>query len=276
MYGLRGERPRPLLALNIRPAEVRTRFTLGHEFGHLMLAWHAGTISCHPAELGDPEREADAGTQALEREADAFSARVLVPLRFLKSLAGLPVPEMLEQLELAEVSRDAGVRSLAAMLPPGHIFALLDRAGTRVASTYRSPETRHAGFSRGDELDTRRLERVFDLSGLAHHHGRTVWWGQASDSFDAVAETADWRTELLGILADIAPGELPSGKLYGRVSAIAASAHSQARGLSAEVLAARMRHAYRLKDDLAEFVAHPRFDSFVLSRTRSFRPGQDL
>ena len=271
MYGLRGERPRPLLVLNERRADPRTRFTLGHELGHIMLSWHAGTISCL-AEETDEDDPATTPAHPVEREADAFASRILVPARFVAELASQSVPQMLKSLEQAEVSGFAGMRSLSSLLPPGYVFALLNYAGTQVHSWYTSPSTRNPGLSNGGRVDARELDRRFDEAGLAHHHGWTVWWGRSVDSIQVPPGSADWRTVLQDILLDIAPGEDPSSGLWRRITAVAAAANGAAKSEPRDVLAARIRHAYRLRPDLSDLVDHPRFYEYVLARTRDWRP----
>lgn len=273
VYGLHGA-ARPLVALHLGRPWLRARFTLAHELGHMFLAWHGGTISCHPDEVEAEAADgsAEAAAQAQEHEADAFASRLLVPRRFVTELAGEPVPDMLKGLQRAEVSADAGIRSLSNLLPPGYVFALLDPAARHVQTTYRSPGTRHVGLSQGTKLDSERLKAVVDDSGFTEHHGRPIWWGTIIDTMDVPPGTADWKPLLLTIAADVFPGLTPQDTRWTQINGVASNANSQARDESRETLAARIWQAYRLRADLRAMVGHPAFREFVLARTRAFRP----
>jgi hypothetical protein len=55
----------------------------------------------------------------------------------LAELAEKPVPEMLKNLERADVSGFARICALSSLLPPGYVVVLLNYAGTQVHSYHR-------------------------------------------------------------------------------------------------------------------------------------------
>lgn len=143
-----------MLFLNTRVPETRLRFTLGHELGHLLIPWHVGTIECHADGEAAEEDEGPPATepnryQLLEREADRFASRVLVPARFLGAIGQLPAPTMLRELARAGMSAAAGLRALVDALPPGYLFVLLgaDRQTVGTALTARSARVSSAATS---------------------------------------------------------------------------------------------------------------------------------
>lgn len=273
VHGLRGGRARPVVVLNEDRPETRIRFTLAHELGHLMLAWHIGTIECH-VEDGDDDRTGVA--VAFEREADAFAARLLVPARFVREIVGLPEPDMLARLAEAQVSPDAGLRSLAGLLPPGHVLVLLDGTGTSVASAYRSPGTDSPWLSRGSRLDTARLGRMFARSGRARHQNRHVWWGTHGPPAAVAAGSNDWQSLLTAMVEAAAPGETRGGSLWKSANGVASNANGSSPTRDVAAIAAKIRQRFLRRDDLQPLVQHPLFDEFVAARARAFASGQAL
>jgi hypothetical protein len=77
----------------------------------------------------------------------------------LAELAEKPVPEMLKNLERADVSGFARICALSSLLPPGYVVVLLNYAGTQVHSWYTSPHTRNPGLSKGGRANARELNR---------------------------------------------------------------------------------------------------------------------
>ena len=64
---------RPLLLLNTNSTklEVRKRFTISHEIGHLKIPWHCGSIACHVDEGGASVSD---NQYLLEGEAHRFAS----------------------------------------------------------------------------------------------------------------------------------------------------------------------------------------------------------
>ena len=279
VHGLRGGRHRPVVVLNDERPHTRIRFTLAHELGHLLLAWHIGTIECH---VDDDDDDRAGLVVPFEREADAFASRLLVPARFVREISALPEPEMLARLAEAEVSPDAGLRSLAALLPAGHVFALLDYTGTRVAGSYRSPGTDNPDLPRGSVFDQGRFRRMFGRQGLARHRGRHVWWGTHAASSPVGDGDDQWEPLLTRILAEVAPGETRGGELWRQANAVAGHAlgdwkQGAAGGTPLGDLgagAALLRRRFLRRGHLQDLAEHPLFDEYAASRARAFANGR--
>lgn len=71
--------------LNAKRSQLRKRFTLGHEIGHIKLPWHIGTLSCH-AENSSAYAIEDSLYSAIESEANRFSAELLMPTGYVKQI----------------------------------------------------------------------------------------------------------------------------------------------------------------------------------------------
>lgn len=277
VHGLHS-RGRPTLLLNASRSDRRRRFTLAHELGHLSMAWHTGTISCHPSENDEDEwsedgREARKNAVRLEREADEFASRLLVPRRFVDQLAPNPPAGMLERLEASEVSPEAGIYGLAGQLPPGHVFALLDPTARRVDRWAASYGTVNPGLAQGRVLDDDHMGRLDMKCGRTHHHGRAVWWARWEPAMALTTDTTDWQSILLGILGRVAPEEVHGGPMWRSANGIAAGAHSAVGHQDVEALAMRIRQRFLLRDDFKELVEDPYFSDFASARALAFNFG---
>lgn len=128
----RGERPSVWVKIGL--SELRQRFTLGHELGHIQLAWHSESVFCSPGQE-DPYLEVEARDSSLqEREANLFASEVLVPPAWVSSAIPLNFPlgldgvrAVLSHLEKARVSTLAGIISVSRYLLPGHAIFVGDR-----------------------------------------------------------------------------------------------------------------------------------------------------
>ncbi|MFD3688334.1 ImmA/IrrE family metallo-endopeptidase [Nocardiopsis sp. NPDC058631] len=125
---------RPKVWVKSGLSDLRCRFTLGHELGHIQLAWHSESIFCTPGQ-DDPYLESETRDSSQEeREANLFASELLVPPDWVSS--GLPddfsfgvdgVRSILSHLEKAKVSAQAGIISISRALLPGHAIFLGDR-----------------------------------------------------------------------------------------------------------------------------------------------------
>lgn len=92
LFRMEGEPPIVLYSHNRHPG--RTRFTIAHELGHLMLGHTGNLISREPSPTDNP----------MEREANVFAARLLAPACVLWGLDAI-YPNEIERL--CNISRQA-------------------------------------------------------------------------------------------------------------------------------------------------------------------------
>lgn len=275
VHGLQSS-DRPTVLLNAAKPSRRQRFTLGHELGHISMAWHIGTISCH-ASTDDAADEAAHRTKLmgessqLEREADVFASRLLVPSRFVATLDLTEPGSMLDELQRANVSPAAGMHSLVAQLPPGFAFALLN--GATVEASAESYGTVNLGFYRGQDFDSASYSALADRSGIRQHHGRTVWWGLITSTRDLTTSSPEWRPIWEQIRQAVAPGEGPGSTLNKRAMAVTSSAHNDVGHDDLPLLAQRIRLHFLRREHLVRFVDHPLFDDFASARAVAFALG---
>ena len=125
--------------VNSTKPDRRKRFTLGHEYGHIRIPWHMGTI----ADVLDDEEPAPGSYNywRMEEEANRFASELLLPRAWLRGLAmGQAAAEVQRAAsDQADVSRVATAIGLIDAAPPGWLYARVVMGTIRV--TGRSPGT---------------------------------------------------------------------------------------------------------------------------------------
>ena len=187
LYGLHsstGEN-QPVLLLNNNVPETRRRFTLGHELGHLQMAWHVGTMSCNIDYPFDESEDSPVwvghSSFELERDADQFASRILIPRRFVEGLNHQDPEAMLGAVEQAQVSADASIIGLASLLSPGYVFVILDPFTGAVSRVASSPDTFNLGIYRHRPFDKDLVAKSMSAHGEARFQGARVFWGIVQD-----------------------------------------------------------------------------------------------
>lgn len=264
----------------------RQRFTMAHELGHILLPWHQAHELICEADGGEDNDDPgkllrlpglDAKSREIrghELEADAFAARTLVPKRFVDSIAGLVVDEMLQALETADVSTPAGMRSLADCLPAGYVFAMLDDAD-RVDGMWRSGPPRSGvptvlGITRGEPIDKDLALRTMADSGLSYHYGRRIWWARADIDLSVAADAAEWKPILRSICNDLNSGDAAAAKrMWDSVCAIGGALVSDVDTVSLSRMAALLVIRLKRRTELDGLVKDPRFGDYVAARAHA-------
>lgn len=79
-----GEKEKPEILINTNSYEVRKRFTLAHELGHVVIPWHTGTIISHTDADNDELFEWE--YREVEAEANRFAAELLMPTNWIREI----------------------------------------------------------------------------------------------------------------------------------------------------------------------------------------------
>jgi hypothetical protein len=84
--------------------DARTRFTIGHEWGHLYLHWHhepGAQFECSTKDMTTTHEAGQATRRTMEADANAFSSEILMPRsRFLADLKRMKEPGLEHVVEL--------------------------------------------------------------------------------------------------------------------------------------------------------------------------------
>lgn len=272
--------PRPKIFLKKIQNWRRMRFTLAHELAHVLLPWHVETIHCDTdkiveAEADLPEKVNSIGVSQ-ENQANTFASHLLVPRRFLSSVAPgyVDIPDTLGKLEAANVSAAAGVMALASHLPAGYVF--LVRGMYRMV---RSPGT-EVTFSLNGSLPQLRDSLLVNSarSGSVIHQDQQVEWFEFFTPDSHGSEVTDGRRSgeiLAAALSSFLPEHaVPSvvKSIMSKVGGVLSqrsdlSDANEIRMLLAYKFQADARYAYLLKD--GEFQLYLTKRSVEISETRS-------
>ena len=176
------DRPRPKVFIRKDGiSRLRQRFTMGHELGHVIPAWHVGRMVCSPARMAF-----DATATKLEAEANRFASALLVPRSFLESHDHEQIDDVVSLLNEAEVSAAAAVLALTRNLLPGFCFLIdEDEDGFRVIVS--SGTTVPGGASTTPQIP--------HLRDKAYQSGETVVSGRRVLWFRFAAQSAFWLPE---------------------------------------------------------------------------------
>jgi Zn-dependent peptidase ImmA (M78 family) len=79
-----GEKEKPEILINSDSSEVRKKFTLAHELGHVIIPWHTGTIVSHTDADNDEQLEWE--YREVEAEANRFAAELLMPTDWIREI----------------------------------------------------------------------------------------------------------------------------------------------------------------------------------------------
>lgn len=260
----------PKIIVNSTQPETRQKFTLAHEFGHIIIPWHLGTII---DDLYSKEYKSFVYGE-IEGEANRFAAELLMPkdwvlLKFskLKNL-GVLQKHIVDKIAL---SGQAVAIRIVQVLPKNIIYLAVDEEGIiRFAGKTNETDTFLPVI--GAELKDGIFPYVeshntYKKSNLTYH-----WW-KIKDSIELPTEEdiRDWRKILDDICNEIQPKE-GKEKFKRSIIGIVASAHGktkQGENYSPSTVTASV--IYRLnRNDLASFTQHTDFFKFVNARVKEF------
>jgi hypothetical protein len=199
--------PRPQVFYAGDPEALRTRFTIAHELGHAVMAWHIGTAECAMQQRTSFERS------PLEQEADYFASELLLPSDWLKETvvrrrANLDL--VLQDVAQARASATASMIAISSVLPQGWALQLNNQP---LAVTREF----------GPTLDRDQAEERSSASGWGVLHNQTIRWWRLFDVPPLPAIPSDKETAY--IMLDRAWGDhghtAPSRKsIDGKVSGL--------------------------------------------------------
>ena len=273
---------RPKIVLNRNRPRTRTRFTVAHELGHVLLPWHVGFIV---DEAGTDDIESF-GLIAMEAEANRFAAELLMPNEWLLGAvmdASDPVSTVTRVAVEAAVSSAAAVIRIMPLLPPGYIYARVDGDGL-VTAAGRSPGTTAERPLSGTCLDS--AHEIYQeceqhwfgtISGAKHY-----WWKMPARikpqqwvEVPVPTDVREWRIILNEILDDHPRSHELRQHLTQSINGVIGSANARGHGQSPEELYAlllnRLEERKAENPDYAALVDHPQFEDWLALRVRILR-----
>jgi len=187
----------PQILINNSTPEVRQKFTLAHELGHVIIPWHTGTIVSHIDEFG-----VDFEYREMEAEANKFAAELLIPSSWLNEVEHKfeTVYEYIsEVMDCCGVSRDAAMIKIFNCSSRSIICAEVNIHGgaikkyrTKVAPQYIKLERQNLLVA--DVFDASVPKEIFELGDR-----RYVSWEFKTSSVEET-DQRPWREVLSQIL----------------------------------------------------------------------------
>jgi hypothetical protein len=260
--------------------DVRRRFTLAHELGHVLLPWHVGdAFLCDTGRIRVFESTHEFDAANTEPEANRFAGNLLVPDRWLETcLASQGADEiapLMSALEDAQVSAYVACLRLQSVLPAGHAFAI-----TQGGALQMRGQTQGTGVLPHDadqDLDVARLNRwAHRVEKIPYGPNRVTWWTFRGAELvaDHAADPRAWREVLEGLLDLHAPAQPDRGRMQGSLNGVIAAAHGEARRegrVDAAELYVRFRGRFAKARDLPDaLLEDPEFDLLLHKRAEDF------
>lgn len=257
---------RPEILINTRIPQVRQRFTLAHEFGHVIIPWHFGTIF---SSIAHPSREADMAYREKEAEANRFAAELLMPRKWIRKLlkkVDSPAEVALEIRETAKVSNDAAIIALNNTLPSGYMYVRTDDSN-RILSCARSEGT---VVNYPPERSLIQKSPVFSkakqLTHFDYRQNRHYWlYFNHKENLPVFSDNRSWKDILDQILDDLGIDE-KSTRLTTKQQINGVIASNNKKGIEPEVFFATVGHRLAGRGGNAEAVANHELFKIVLAK----------
>ncbi len=230
VVGLHGPAERPVILVRSGGSNLRRRFTLAHELGHVLMPWHlGGGFLCDTGRLADLEDSFRAS--AAETQANRFAAELLVPSTWLDErvdeLGSDEAGPLLAAIREADVSAHVACLRLMAALPAGHVFVIVG-SDNRVMLSGQTPGTGVNPPDRGEEVDRARLDRFSASAETVSYGGRRVLWWRVMGAGERLESDTDPRSST-EVLRDALTRHTGGVDLQQSLSSVVGAAYGNAR-----------------------------------------------
>jgi hypothetical protein len=234
VLGLNGGRSRPLILLDRLQPTPRSRFTLAHELGHVLLPWHVGgafLCETHRVRLFDELSQAD-----LEPEANRFAAELLVPSVWLRRVIAELGPEqvvpLMEVIRHANVSAYVACLRLREILPAGHSFVI--SAGGTVRLSGRTKGTGLYAVNppqAGEVFERDRLDQFAHcVEDMDYGSVHVTWWTFQGEQDAGVTDDVRTARQVLDeLLQRYVADETIQHRVRQSLGGVIGAAHGEAR-----------------------------------------------
>lgn len=269
--GLKTPGKRPLVIVDKDKPELRRRFTLGHELGHLLIPWHAGMIVDDIHLFEDNFEEA-----YIEAEANRFASELLSPAEWMTSnfdMLGNTAKSVREIAQKARISIPAAYYRIAAVGPSGLLFAR-ERGGVLTNVGRTSGTIASAPFP-GSHYNSS-LYPIARHTSVAHGGETYHWWAFDDEiKIESSHEDGDWRVMLNEIVGGLGLEDEKAKKFKQSLNGTLSNVNSQLREsrshgrVYSRVL--QRLHSLAPQDQKIQFLLdHPRCHAFIHARVAAF------
>jgi Zn-dependent peptidase ImmA (M78 family) len=258
---------RPSIIVSSQIATTRQQFTLAHEFGHVLIPWHIGTIFSFSSTETHSEG-ADQVYWEMEAEANRFAAELLMPQTWLRSLHAEkknPAYTAKQARKLCGTSMQAIIIAINNSLPPGFVYAAIDADGhvlhsTASRGTYVAPLKPRVYLD--DSTQFHECNECFEYEFRDIRHNWLSY--EVEQDFDLPVDTRPWR-EILDEIVNETGAEAIQSNIKASLNAIVASSNKREFSATAFYAAVRQNLMGRGRP-YEDILLHPSFSAYLVKR----------
>lgn len=257
---------RPNIIINSRIATTRGKFTLAHEFGHVLIPWHSGTIFSN---IDAYSRSTNSAYREMEAEANRFAAELLMPQQWLEKLHtdnSDPVKIAQDVQRICGTSNAAAVIALNNALPPGYVYVCSNASDETVKRSSASQGTFMRSFSLGEKyLESAKIHESTKIYRYQVRDEMHVWISYEQEKEIAIVDdNRPWR-KILNLIVDEVDPEHSQENIKASVNAIISACNK--RDVPAKTFYAAARQRIASHGPLYQrILAHPQFEIFLVKR----------
>lgn len=259
-----GKSKKPQILINSTKAEIRQRFTLAHELGHIIIPWHTGTIVSHcDGMAGEFEY------RAMEAEANKFAAELLMPTDWLSSEFesynnfGDYVNNIIEK---SKVSRDAALIKIHSAITASLVTVQIDDLGNVIGSPFYSEGAPRSADMQGknvfftDIFSTSTESEIFKINDKLYKY-----WTFSSESLED-KDDRDWREILSCILEETGCQDIQQS-----INAVLPAHFQKHKQKTIDEISSLVMRAYDGRERFSLVIAHPLFKQYVIKRIKELK-----
>jgi len=259
-----GKRPKIWISKSI--SDVRRRFTLAHEIGHIIIPWHIGSI----VDNIDVPVRIKGQYQFMEAEANRFAAELLMPSEWVRSVSERSehITGLLTTLQrVGDVSFKAALYRTLQYGQPGYIAAkVIDGV---IIQTRKTRGTMSYAPGNGEILDSVEMPTAEDPVTTSHREVDYVWWKVDNRIQPNTRPGSTWRDILTEILQSVYHADRQ--RILTKVNAIVGNAIGRLpHGSSVADLYSRAVAVTSNRNDVdgsvMHVLRHPLFNEYLLAR----------
>jgi len=264
-----GETKKPQILINSTKAEIRQRFTLAHELGHIIIPWHTGTIVSHcDGMAGEFEY------RTMESEANKFAAELLMPTDWLTSefQSGKKFGDYVNSIiERSQVSRDAALIKIHSVIDVPLLTVRIDDLGNVSGNPFLSGSAPRSADLQGknvffsDIFSTSISSDVFTINDKLYKY-----WLFSSEHLED-KDGRDWREILSCILEETGCGDIQQS-----INAVLPAHFQKHKQKNIDEISSAVIRAYDGRERFARVVAHPLFKQYVIKRIKELKLKKQL
>lgn len=266
---LKSPERRPNIIINSSIPNTRAKFTLAHEFGHVIIPWHFGMVFSN---IDKFTRSADAAYREMESEANRFAAELLMPHAWLQELHDQshdPVAVTEAALQTCGTSMASVIIAVNNSLPPGYVY-VRTRGDGIVRSSTSSYGTFVASFDEGEDftdsaaIDECSAVHKFEYKGAVH-----LWLAfETEKEIEVESDERSWRDIFDELISDVEAEDI-QGNIKASVNAIISTCNKPGTSPEAFYAAARQKLVGR-GEPYESILAHPKFNTFLAKKIAEF------